>query len=257
MRDGVRTICFTKSRKTRRTGLPVHGRPAREPPTPAWPSASRRTGPATRPRSAAASSSVSSAANCWPWSRPTRSSWASTSAPWTPSSPSGYPGTVASLWQQWGRAGRGKGESLGVFVAGNDALEQFFIRHPDELLDRPVEAATIDFTNPYIHGRHLVAAAYEAPLTLDDDGYFGPGLAAAADKVVRRRPAACAAASTAGSSPATATRRPTSTCAPRRPTSSPSSTRRRATSWAARRPRPPSAPCIPARSTSTWARASW
>ena len=72
---------------------------------------------------------------------------------------------MASLWQQWGRAGRGKGESLGIFVAGNDALEQFFVSHPDELLDREVEAATIDFTNPYIHGRHLAAAAYEAPLT--------------------------------------------------------------------------------------------
>ena len=43
----------------------------------------------------------------------------------------GYPGTMASLWQQWGRAGRGKGESLGIFVAGNDALEQFFVKHPD------------------------------------------------------------------------------------------------------------------------------
>ena len=42
----------------------------------------------------------------------------------------GYPGTVASLWQQWGRAGRGKGESLGIFVAGNDALEQFFVKQP-------------------------------------------------------------------------------------------------------------------------------
>ena len=104
----------------------------------------------------------------------------------------GYPGTVASLWQQWGRAGRGKGESLGIFVAGNDALEQFFIRHPDELLDRQVEAATIDFTNPYIHGRHLVAAAYESPLADEDAEYFGPGLAAAADQRGRET-AACAA----------------------------------------------------------------
>ncbi len=74
----------------------------------------------------------------------------------------GYPGTMASLWQQWGRAGRGKGESLGIFVAGNDALEQFFVKHPDELLDREVEAATIDFANPFIHTRHLAAAAYES-----------------------------------------------------------------------------------------------
>lgn len=97
----------------------------------------------------------------------------------------GYPGTVASLWQQWGRAGRSKGESLGIFVAGNDALEQFFIRHPDDMLSREVEAATIDVTNPYIHGRHLAAAAYESPLADEDAEYFGPGLAAAADRLVR------------------------------------------------------------------------
>lgn len=96
----------------------------------------------------------------------------------------GYPGTVASLWQQWGRAGRGKGESLGLFLAGNDALEQFFIRHPDELLSRPVEAATIDFANPFIHHRHLLAAAYESPLVDEDSEYFGDGLPQAADRLV-------------------------------------------------------------------------
>ncbi|GAB4249000.1 MAG: DEAD/DEAH box helicase [Thermoleophilia bacterium] len=96
----------------------------------------------------------------------------------------GYPGTVASLWQQWGRAGRAKGESLGVFVAGNDALEQFFTRNPAELLGRKVEAATIDVTNPYIHSRHLIAAAYESPLVPEDAEYFGPGLPEAADALV-------------------------------------------------------------------------
>ncbi len=96
----------------------------------------------------------------------------------------GYPGTVASLWQQWGRAGRSKGESLGLFVAGNDALEQFFIRNPDEMLQREVEAATIDVTNPYIHARHLEAAAYESPLVAEDSEFFGPGLPDAAAKLV-------------------------------------------------------------------------
>ncbi|MBC7294510.1 MAG: DEAD/DEAH box helicase, partial [Thermoleophilia bacterium] len=96
----------------------------------------------------------------------------------------GYPGTVASLWQQWGRAGRGKGRSLGVFIAGNDALEQFFVKHPDELLTREVEAATIDFANPYIHGRHLAAAAYEGPLMADDATYFGPQFPKALQRAV-------------------------------------------------------------------------
>lgn len=88
----------------------------------------------------------------------------------------GYPGTVASLWQQWGRAGRGKGESLGIFVAGNDALEQFFVNHPEELLDREVEAATVDYRNPYIHLPHLAAAAYEAPVGRKDRRFFGVDL---------------------------------------------------------------------------------
>lgn len=88
----------------------------------------------------------------------------------------GYPGTIASLWQQWGRAGRGKKESLVLFIAGNDALEQFFARTPRELLTRPVEAATIDFTNRFIHDPHLAAAAYESPLTIQDEEFFGPEL---------------------------------------------------------------------------------
>ncbi len=91
----------------------------------------------------------------------------------------GYPGTMASLWQQFGRAGRGKGESLAVFVAGNDALEQFFVKHPAELLQREVEAATVDFANPFIHLPHLAAAAYEGPLTDEDRVFFGEALSTA------------------------------------------------------------------------------
>ncbi|GAB4249141.1 MAG: DEAD/DEAH box helicase [Thermoleophilia bacterium] len=98
----------------------------------------------------------------------------------------GYPGSVASLWQQWGRAGRSKGESVGVFVAGNDALEQFFITHADELFTRNVEAATIDHANPFIHGRHLVAAAYESPLVPDDEAYFGPDFGDLADRIAEQ-----------------------------------------------------------------------
>jgi DEAD/DEAH box helicase domain-containing protein len=66
---------------------------------------------------------------------------------------------------------------LAIFVAGNDALEQFFVKHPDSLLAREVEAATIDFANPFIHTLHLAAAAYEGPLMSDDRRFFGPDLA--------------------------------------------------------------------------------
>ena len=75
-----------------------------------------------------------------------------------------FPGTVASLRQMWGRAGR-RGRGLAVYVAGEDALDQFFCRHPDEFLDRPVEAAILDHESPLIYRAHLLCAAHEGPLS--------------------------------------------------------------------------------------------
>jgi DEAD/DEAH box helicase domain-containing protein len=83
-----------------------------------------------------------------------------------------FPGTVASLRQMWGRAGRRR-RGLAVYVAGQDALDQFFCRHPEEFLGRPVEAAILDHANDQIASRHLIAAAYELPLTPEDDDVFG------------------------------------------------------------------------------------
>ncbi len=74
-----------------------------------------------------------------------------------------FPGTVASLKQMWGRAGR-RTEGIALYVAGEDALDQFFCRHPEEFLARPVEAAILDHTNERIQTAHLLAAAFEAPL---------------------------------------------------------------------------------------------
>jgi len=85
-----------------------------------------------------------------------------------------FPGTVASLRQMWGRAGRRR-LGLAVYVAGQDALDQFFCRHPEEFLGRPVEAAILDHGNEQIASRHLVAAAYELPLTVEDEEIFGEG----------------------------------------------------------------------------------
>jgi len=84
-----------------------------------------------------------------------------------------FPGTVASLRQMWGRAGRQR-RGLAVYVAGQDALDQFFCRHPDEFIGRPVEAAILDHESEQIAARHLVAAAYELPLSDEDDEIFGP-----------------------------------------------------------------------------------
>jgi DEAD/DEAH box helicase domain-containing protein len=84
-----------------------------------------------------------------------------------------FPGTVASLRQMWGRAGR-RGRGLAVYIAGEDALDQFFCRHPDEFLRRPVEAAILDPHSPEILAEHLMCAAHEAPLTSSDSEFFGP-----------------------------------------------------------------------------------
>ncbi len=75
----------------------------------------------------------------------------------------GFPGTVASLRQQWGRAGR-RGHGLALLVASEDALDQYFMREPETLLQRHVEAAILDHANPRVLDGHVAAAAYEAPV---------------------------------------------------------------------------------------------
>jgi DEAD/DEAH box helicase domain-containing protein len=84
-----------------------------------------------------------------------------------------FPGTVASLRQMWGRAGR-RGHGLGVYIAGEDALDQYFCRHPEQFLERPVEAAILDHRNEDVFRAQLVCAAHEAPLGPRDDAIFGP-----------------------------------------------------------------------------------
>lgn len=75
----------------------------------------------------------------------------------------GYPGTIASLWQQAGRAGRRSGESGAVFVASSAPLDQFMATHPDYLFGTPPEHARINPENPYILVGHLKCAAFELP----------------------------------------------------------------------------------------------
>jgi DEAD/DEAH box helicase domain-containing protein len=96
-----------------------------------------------------------------------------------------FPGTVASLRQMWGRAGRQR-RGLAVYVAGEDALDQFFCRHPDEFLGRPVESAILDHRSEQIQMQHLVAAAYEAPLggLPEDDEILGEGWREGAERLV-------------------------------------------------------------------------
>ena len=101
----------------------------------------------------------------------------------------GFPGTISSLRQQWGRAGR-QGHGLAILVASDDALDQFFMHDPSKLLERQVEAAILHPGNTRILSGHLRAAAYEAPLDQRDEALFGSGSLdlAAADTELRSTP---------------------------------------------------------------------
>lgn len=86
----------------------------------------------------------------------------------------GYPGTIASTWQQAGRSGRRHDESLAVLLAGNDPVDQYLLRHPEYFFARSPEHAVVDPENPYVLAGHLKAAAFELPLEEGDAERFGP-----------------------------------------------------------------------------------
>jgi DEAD/DEAH box helicase domain-containing protein len=87
----------------------------------------------------------------------------------------GFPGTIASMWQQAGRAGRAGDQSIAVLVAGDDQLDQWLMAHPDQVFVRPPEPAVINPSNPFVLHPHLACAAYELPLTHADERWW-PGL---------------------------------------------------------------------------------
>lgn len=95
-----------------------------------------------------------------------------------------YPGTIASLRQQAGRAGRSQAESVAVLVGGSDALDQYFMHHPEELFTRRPEAGVINPANPLILDGHLTCAAFELPLNPGDREFFGPAIEEAGARLV-------------------------------------------------------------------------
>jgi DEAD/DEAH box helicase domain-containing protein len=110
----------------------------------------------------------------------------------------GWPGTWSSLWQQAGRAGRNGRSAAAVLIARDDPLDTYLVRHPEILLQHPVEASVLDPGNPYVLAPHLCAAAAELALTDSDTdidtGIFGPEARPVVDELtrsgrLRRRPA--------------------------------------------------------------------
>jgi len=85
----------------------------------------------------------------------------------------GYPGTIASLWQQAGRAGRGDQQSLVVLIAQNSPIDQFLMKNPEYLYAQSPENAIVDPDNPQLAVAHLMCALYELPITPDELDLFG------------------------------------------------------------------------------------
>ena len=93
----------------------------------------------------------------------------------------GYPGTIASTWQQAGRSGRRHEESLALLIAGNDPVDQYLLRHPGYFFAQSPEHAVVDPENPYVLARHLTAAAFELPLDETAPARFGESSPALTD----------------------------------------------------------------------------
>ena len=96
---------------------------------------------------------------------------------------SGYPGSIASTWQQAGRSGRRGERALSMLVARDNPLDQYLMRHPEAFFAKPHESARISPTNPYILKPQLLCAAYEAPLTTQDADLFGADLSLLAQEL--------------------------------------------------------------------------
>ncbi|CEK15770.1 helicase family protein with metal-binding cysteine cluster [Chthonomonas calidirosea] len=86
----------------------------------------------------------------------------------------GYPGSVASTWQQAGRAGRGEEPALSVLVAYNSPLDQFLMNNPDYFFKKTCEHVALNPDNRRILRAHLLCAAYEKALSEEDLALLGP-----------------------------------------------------------------------------------
>ncbi|UCD83060.1 MAG: DEAD/DEAH box helicase, partial [Desulfobacterales bacterium] len=95
----------------------------------------------------------------------------------------GYPGTVVSTWQRGGRVGRSGQDSALILIAGEDALDQFFMRNPADFINREPEAAVVNPYNAKIMAQHLECAAAELPLKTNEPIFGNDKVSAAANRL--------------------------------------------------------------------------
>ena len=86
----------------------------------------------------------------------------------------GYPGTIASLWQQAGRAGRGRDEAVVFLIGRNAPIDQYLMAYPGYIFQQSPEQAVVDPDNPHIVVGHVKCALHELPLADDELDRFGP-----------------------------------------------------------------------------------
>ena len=97
----------------------------------------------------------------------------------------GFPGTMISTRQRMGRVGRAGQSSVVMMVGLNDALDQYFLRHPEAFFGRPTERALVPIDNPVILANHLACASAELPLEPDDARWFGESFVELAESLWR------------------------------------------------------------------------
>ncbi len=95
----------------------------------------------------------------------------------------GYPGSVIATWQRGGRVGRAGQDSACILIAGEDALDQYFMRNPEDFVNRDPEAAVINPHNPAMVSKHLICAAAELPLKAGEPFLSEAPVKAVADRL--------------------------------------------------------------------------
>ncbi len=105
----------------------------------------------------------------------------------------GYPGTVMATRQRGGRVGRAGRDSAVVLIGGEDALDQYILRHAAEFIHRPPESAMVNPDNPEILSRHLVCAAAEIPVNAADPAFDRPMVRSCLDELAAKGELLCSA----------------------------------------------------------------